>query len=258
MDAVWIALIVFISAVGIALLVGAGVFLFLRFRAGATTIHVSMRFLLRLYMYVVIIAGLLIFTQGVSGLIRAGLASGIGKDFSYHPVYISMTEEEELIRAPKPLELKERADLTPAEREELSEIIAERERKMTEIRREQRRRGLDRALEEGLIEGVSFTAIGAIIWAMHVLGRRRLETAEERESPVARIYLITVVVIFGIITIVNLPQAVFEGLRYAIVEPLDEFSRRYQPGGKLALSIVTLPIWIAYLMGTIRSVRRGS
>ena len=258
MEAVWIALIAFAIAVGIAVLVGAAISLFLRLRAGAGTIPISMRFLLRLYMYVVIIAGLLIFTQGVSGLIRAGLASGIGKDFSYNPVYVAMTEADELVRTPKPLELKDPPDLTPAEREELSEIIAERERKMIEIRREQRRRGLDRALEEGLIEGVSFTFIGAIIWAMHVLGRRRLETPEERESPVTRIYLILIVVIFGIITIVNLPQAVFESLRYAVLEPFDEFGDRYQPGGKLALSIVTLPIWIIYLMGTIRSVRQGS
>ena len=69
-------------------------------------------------------------------------------------------------------------------------------------------------------------------------------------------YLIIMVVIFGLVTLINLPQAVFEGSRFYLLEPLNEFSRNSPPGGKLALSIVTLPIWIVYLVGAIRAARR--
>ncbi len=250
------ALIVFVVLVVIGLVIGGAVFLFLRFRSGLT-IQISMRFLLRLYMYVVIIVGLLLFTQGVSSLVRAGMAGAGGKDFSYRPVFVAVPGFQE-IRVPKPVELKERADLTDQELEELAQIIAERERKNRELREEQQRKGLDRAFKEGLIEGISFTIIGAIIWLVHVLGRMRLETQEERESPLNRVYLIVLVVTFGVITIVNLPQAVFESFRFYLLDPVDEFSRRYQPGGKLALSIASLPIWVLYLTAAIRSVRRGS
>ena len=77
------------------------------------------------------------------------------------------------------------------------------------------------------------------------------------ESIINRVYLVLVVVIFGVITIVNLLQWVFESLCFAFLDPIDEFSR-YQPGGKLALSIASIPIWIVYLAGAICSVRRGA
>ena len=256
MSAVFIALIAFLILVAAGLAVGGGIFLFNRARTGQT-VQISMRFLLRLYMYVVIIVGLLLFTQGVSHLLRAGMAGAGGKDFSYRPVFVSRPGFQE-IRSPKPIELKERGDLTDEELEELAQIIAEREKKSLELRREQQSEGLDRAFKEGLIQGISFTIIGAIIWIVHVLGRRRLETQEEHESPLNRIYLIVIVVTFGVITLVNLPQAVFESLRFYLLDPVDEFSGRYQPGGKLALSIATLPVWIVYLMSAVRAVRRGS
>ena len=61
-------------------------------------------------------------------------------------------------------------------------------------------------------------------------------------------------VIFGVITIVSLPQAVFETLRYAVLDPVSD---RYHPGEKLALSITALPIWLLYLWNSVRSVRRA-
>ena len=73
-------------------------------------------------------------------------------------------------------------------------------------------------------------------------------------GPLNRIYLILLTVIFGVITIVSLPQAVFETLRYAV---LDNGGRDGAPGGTVALSITALPIWLIYLWSSIRSVRRG-
>ena len=255
MEVVWIALIAFVILVVAALVVAGAVFGFMRFRTGVN-VSIPLRLLLRLYIYVVIIVGLLLLTQGVTELVRAGLAGAGGKDFSYRPVFVKVPEREAL-RAPTPVELKERELLTEAELEELSSVIAEREVKSLEQRREARRKGLDRALKEGIIRGITFAIVGALIWIAHVVGRGWLETPEERESPINRIYLILVVVIFGVITLVNLPQGIFEGLRFYLLDPLDEFGRDSPPGDKLGLAIATAPIWIMYLAGAIRAVRRG-
>ena len=256
MEAIWIALVVFVVLVAVGLVISGAVFTFLRFRTGSG-VRIPLRLLLRLYIYIVIIVGLLLLTQGVTELVRAGLAGAGGKDFSYRPVFAKIPGEVGL-RAPRPVELKDRAELTEEELEELSRVIAEREEKSLELRREARRKGLDQASKEGIIEGVTFTIVGALIWIAHVMGRGWLETREERESPINRIYLVLVVVIFGVITIVNLPQGISEGFRFYLLDPLDEFSRDSPPGDKLGLAIATAPIWIIYLAGAIRAVRRGS
>ena len=256
MEMIWVVLMVFVILVAVALAISGAVFAFSKFRTGSG-VRIPLRLLLRLYIYVVIIVGLLLLTQGVTELARAGLAGAGGKDFSYRPVFVNIPGEQGL-RAPKPVELKDRAELTEAELEELSLVLAEREEKSLELRREARLKGLDRALKEGIIKGLTFTIVGALIWIAHVLGRGWLETREERESPINRIYLILVVVMFGVITLVNLPQGIFEGFRFYLLDPLDEFGRNSPPGDKLGLAIATAPIWIIYLAGAIRAVRRGS
>ncbi len=252
MPFLWITLIVFLVLVGVSVLIGGVVYLIQRLRSGSGLV-LPMRFLLRLYLYVVIIAGLLLLAQGISGLLQVGLASALGNDFSYHPVYVGVERKP---RITDPLELKDRAQLTEAERQRLSEILDQREQGSVEQRQEERILGLERARKEGLIRGISFTLIGGVIWGAHLFARRKLETAEDRSSPINRGYLIIMVVIFGLVTLINLPQAVFEGSRYYLLEPLNEFGRNSPPGGKLALSTVTLPIWIIYLVGAIRTARR--
>ena len=251
MEFLWITLIVFLVLVGVSVLIGGVVYLIQRLRSGAGLV-LPMRLLLRLYLGVVIIAGLLLLAQGLAGLLQVGLASALGNDFSYRPVNVGLERKPIAV---DPLELKDRPQLTDAERQRLSEILEQKNERTLEQQREERILGLDRARKEGLIQGISFTLIGGIIWGAHLFSRRKLETAGDRNSPINRGYLIIMVVVFGLITIINLPQAVFEGFRYYILEPLDEFRRTSPPGGRVALSLVTLPIWIIYLMGAIKAAR---
>ncbi len=251
MNAVWIALIAAAGLVFLAAVVAGGVVLFLRLRS-REPINLNLRFLFRIYLLVVIVAGLLVFAQGSSNLLQAGFASVGGKQFSYNPVHSQSPPAIGLRAGPSALELKDRAKLTDAELEELSIIQRERAKKQNELNEERRRLGLDRAMKEGLIQGVSFLIIGLAIWGSHFAGRRWLETEEERDSLLSRVYLTLVTVTFGVITIVYLPQAVFETLSYVILEPLDQFR---QPGEKLSLSITALPIWLVFLWQAIRAIR---
>lgn len=252
MDIVWIVLISFGILVGLALLVGGAFHLITRLRAGAP-LNIDVRALVRIYLYVGIIAGLLVFTQGASELIKAGAAGLSSKGFSYSPVWVELPEDK-VTKPQHPLELADRGDLSDEELEELSRILAERQEENTRLNEERDRLGLDRALDEGLIEGISFSIIGALVWAAHMFGRRKIETPEDRAGPLNRIYLVLLTAIFGIITIVSLPQAVFETLRYAVLDPAAD---RYRPGEKLALSITALPIWLVYLWNTVRAIRRS-
>ena len=252
MEIVWIVLIAFGVLVALGLLVGGAFVLIMRLRSGAS-LSIDIRMLVRLYLYVGIIAGLLVFTQGASELIKAGAAGIAGKDFSYYPVWVELPEDKEN-QSQHPLELADRSDLSAAQLEELSVILAERNERNAKNDEERDRLGVDRAFDEGLIEGISFAIIGALVWAAHMAGRRWIEGPEDRAGPLNRIYLILLTVIFGVITIVSLPQAVFETLRYAV---LDNGGRDGAPGGTVALSITALPIWLIYLWSSIRSVRRG-
>ena len=216
MEIVWIVLIAFGVLVALGLLVGGALFLIMRFRS-ARPLTIDLRSLVRLYLYVGIIAGLLVFTQGASELIRAGAAGIGGNQFSYYPVWVELPGDK-AVQPQHPLELADRADLSPQELEQLSIILEERRQQNIKNDEEWDRLGLDRAFEEGLIEGISFAIIGALIWAAHMTGRRWIESPEDRAGPLNRIYLILLTVVFGIISIVSLPQAVFETLRYAVLD----------------------------------------
>ena len=253
MGIVWVVLIAFGVLVALGLMVGGAFVLVMRLRSGAS-FSIDLRALVRLYLYVGIIAGLLVFTQGASELIKAGAAGIAGSDFSYHPVWIELPEDAKR-QSQHPLELADRRDLSTEQLEELSIILAERDAQSAKVNEERDRLGLERALDEGLIQGISFAIIGALVWAAHMLGRYRIEGPEDRAGPLNRVYLVLLTVIFGIVTIVSLPQAVFETLRYAVLDPA---GRGDQPGEMLGLSITALPIWLIYLWSTIRSVRRAN
>ncbi len=262
MEAIFSILAVLVVFGVIALIVAGLIYLFTRLRAGEQ-IRIPMRLIIRVYIHVVIVAGLVLLTLGgLSNLLQAGFGAAFGKEFSYRPVSVGPhpvpvrvvdreVERDGVITVIERDGITREVQVTPEEFKEL-----EAERKLEQ--EEKRVKGLDRAMKEGLINGVSLTLIGALIWGIHMAGRRMLESTEEQEGPLNRIYLFVIVVIFGIITIASLAQGVPETVRYALLEPLDEFGRsKDTPGEPLAVAIVALPIWITYLMGTIRAARRS-
>jgi len=87
---------------------------------------------------------------------------------------------------------------------------------------------------------------------VHFLGRRLVETVDEHSDLLRRSYLIAGLAIFAVITIVSLIAGIPETLRYALleVEPGQE-----SPGEALSIAIVGLPIWVSYLVATLRNIR---
>lgn len=229
-----------------AALLGGFSYVVMRTRSGES-LQVSLRLPLRLYLFAGVIAGLVVLTIGSAGLVRAGLGYGLGKEFSYYPAYIPLPAP---LRAAEPSLPPPQAGVPPAPPTPANPPTLEEQRAM-------RAKGLDRAAQEGLINGISYTLVGLVIWGVHVLARRRLETAEEREGALSRGYLVLVAAVFFIIVLVNLPQAIFGLVRFYVLEPLGEFATPRPPGENLAFAVAALPAWVTYLLGAVRAVRRG-
>ena len=231
--------LLFILGIGAA--IAGGVYMMQAARRGEKQ-EFPTRTLFRTYLALLSIVSLLLMVGGVGHLVNAGMSAGLSRDFSYYPLYSSDDFKPRPFRiplAPEPPTLAE--ELTAAEQEALQKEQEDREEK-----------GLKRAFQEGLLKGLSFTFFGGILWGAHVWGRRKIETDEERKtSLMSRVYMLVLVLIFGIITVSSLPSGAFESLRFYVLD--QDF--RQPPGEKLATAIVALPIWLLYLKGNIQAIR---
>jgi len=107
-------------------------------------------------------------------------------------------------------------------------------------------------MKSSLINGISLTMIGIFLLVVHFFGRIWVETKDERSDALRRLYLIIGLAIFAIVIVISLAAGVPETLRYALLEVSPGEA---SPGDTLALSIVALPIWVCYLVATLRNVR---
>lgn len=286
-------LMIGVLGLGIPALIIAGiVYLVFRLRGGQA-IRLPFRSVARVYVYAVVLVGIgLTILGGFSNLIKVGFGEAFGTEFSYReayePYFYGRNYAPEPARAsegkgdgasalnnPAPESGKpEERDLTKEEiigfyrdglidsatatgmllkmgysQEEADLLVTQQTQRIDKAVRDLEQR-LDRAREGTVINGVSLMIIGAIIWIAHALGRRRLETEEERDDSLNRAYLIAALLMFSIAPIVSLVTGIPETLRYFFLDPLD---RHESPGGPLAVAVVALPIWIYYLILTLRA-----
>jgi hypothetical protein len=213
--------------------IGGLVFVIFRLRTGQG-LNISWRFLFLVYFYLMTVISLLVMVGGLSNLVRVGMGAALGKEFSYDAPRYAV----KLLPPPVPVG----GDRVP--------IPQEAEQPTTEEQEEARQKALDRGFKEGLFNGLSFTIVGGLIWGVHLYGRRRLEQGEEVEW-LRRLYVIALLLIFGILTLTSLPEAVFDTLRYYLIEADQDFFRR-PPAERLSTGIVALPLWLYYLWGTFR------
>tara|TARA_B100000929_G_scaffold90652_1_gene71108 strand:+ start:67 stop:747 length:681 start_codon:yes stop_codon:yes gene_type:complete len=206
------------------LIIATIVYFVLRIKSGIS-LSISYKAALRVYFYIVILVSVgLTGLGGVSTLINVGLGEIVGQEFSYGEVYQDHRELQDL---------KNNEDYVVRDNRSLSEK-------------------LDLEMKGNLINGISLAVIGAFLMLVHFLGRRWVETADEHSDLLRRLYLIAGLAIFAVITIVSLIAGIPETLRYALleIEPGQE-----SPGEALSIAIVGLPIWVSYLVATLRNVR---
>jgi len=209
------------------LIIGAIVYFILRIKSGIS-LSISYKDALRVYFYIVILVSVgLTGVGGVSTLINVGLGEMVGREFSYGEVYQDHRELQDL-----------------KNNEDSSSYVVRDNRSLSEK--------IDLEMKGNLINGISLAVIGSFLMLVHFLGRRLVETVDEHSDLLRRSYLIAGLAIFAVITIVSLIAGIPETLRYALleVEPGQE-----SPGEALSIAIVGLPIWVSYLVATLRNVR---
>ena len=218
------------------LIIGGIVYVILKLR-GSASLRFSYQDVLRVYFYAMILISVgLLALGGVSTLLKVGFGEIVGREFSYGQVY----EEHQSIQ--ERLANQERLDnpLHPTKFEEETRSLTEK---------------VEFAMRTSLINGVSLTAIGVFLWLVHFFGRRWVETQDQRSDSLRKLYLMAGLIIFAMTTIVSLSTGIPEALRYAL---LDINPGEESPGEPLSIAIVGLPVWLFYLVATIRTMRSSS
>lgn len=199
------------------------------------TIDLSPRGLLRTYLYLASLAGIMTLAIGLASLANYGLAATFGSEVIYGGSPIA---KPAIARCPPGV--SGCVEPTPADLEQ-------------QRRQEQEQR--DRRRSEDLLRGLTFTTFGVLVWGTHWAARRGLD-ADEGASGLRRAYLMLGTVIFGLATVIMLPTGLYQALASAIL-PADEFSYR-QAADSLGGGIACLPIWLTFLWLLRRDLSDGS
>ena len=210
------------------LIIAAIVYFIFRIKSGIS-LSISYRAALRVYFYIVILVSVgLTGLGGISTLINVGLGETVGREFSYGEVY----EEHHQWQSIK-------------HDEDPSSFVVTDKRSLPEK--------IELEMKGQLINGISLTVIGTFLMLIHFLGRKWVESVDEHSDILRRLYLIGGLAVFAVITIISLIAGIPETLRYALLdlEPGSE-----SPGQALSIAIVGLPIWVSYLVATLKNIRK--
>ena len=221
-----LGVLAFVAVVGVII---GGIALVMR---GGRGIDWAPRSLVRVYLYIASLAGIVVLVVGLSGVFTAGFAAAVGDGFVYG--------DSSLI-APVPA--------CPPTAEPNVKCVPGGQPDFTQqrLRENARHRGDD------LIKGITFTVFGALFWGAHWLARRGVLGADE-SSALRRGYLMLGTVVFGLTTVVLLPTGIYQALSYLIL-PAETGVFRPGVGDSLAGGVITLPVWLIYLWLVVQDVR---
>jgi hypothetical protein len=218
-----------LTALGVLGAIGLLVVLFLQ--RGRDGMDLSLGGLLRVYLYLASLAGVIAFALGLAGLISYVLAAAFGLDVVYGG------QPQRPIPAIEPA-CPVNVTCPPT--------VAPLQPVFPDNRVQQQ--------TQDLVRGVTFVIFGGVFWAAHWWARRALAGVADRSSGLHRAYLILGTAIFGIATIALLPMGIYQALSFAIVPP-DQFSFRPGAGEALSGGLAALPLWLAYLWLVQRALR---
>lgn len=198
---------------------------------GSGTLDLSLRGLLRVYLYLASLVGIVVFTLGVAGVAAYLLAAAFGRDVIYGGPVPQPVPQVAPACPPN-------TTCPPAPTFEPRPIPDERERRQ----------------QEDLVRGVTQLVFGGIFWGAHWAARRGIVGGDERASGLYRSYLILGTAVFGIAMIVLLPTGIYQALSQALITAQPN-SFRQGAGESLSGGLATLPIWLVYLWLVQRALR---
>ena len=202
-------------------------------RGGRGAMEFAPRTLVRIYLYIASMAGLIVLVVGLSGILTVGFAAAFGNSFVYGESQVFPTNVA-----------------CPPKTDPSVKCVPQAEQDF----QTQRVRELDRRRADDLIRGITFTVFGALFWGAHFYARRGVMGADELTSGLRRGYLLLGTVIYGVATVILLPTGIYQALSYLIL-PADAGAFRQGVGDTLPGGLVTLPIWLIFLWLVVRDVR---
>lgn len=212
-----------ISLAVLLLIIGGVVVIVLAIRQGR--LDTSPRALLRLYLYALAFASFLVLLFGATSLVKVGLATVAGKNFSYYQVRYAY--------APQGAPPGKQVGPVPPQPIDQS----------------------DRAYRDDLVRGIALVVTGGVLWVLHWLGIRALDPPEVRgTSLLAAVYSGGLLAIAGLVTVVALPWGIYSLLAYYVL-PQDTNGPPNQPGDPLGYAIVFLPVLLYFLWRLIERAR---
>ena len=201
---------------------------------GGRGVEWAPRSLVRVYLYVASLAGIVVLVVGLSGVLNAGFAAAFGDSFVYG-------DSSFVTPAGCPPPVDPTMKCVPGASQDFAQ---------QRLRENARRRAND------LIRGVTFTVFGALFWGAHRIARRGVIGGDETSTGLRRGYLMLGTVVFGLTTVVLLPTGIYQALSYLLL-PAESGMFRPGVGDALAGGLVTLPVWLLYLWLVVREIRSG-
>jgi Domain of unknown function (DUF5671) len=217
-----------LTALGVLGAIGLLVVLFLQ--RGRDGMDLSLGGLLRVYLYLASLAGVIAFAIGLAGIISYVLAAAFGLDVIYGGEIPRPLPAIAPVCAPN--------TTCPPFVIPLQQFPDSRVQQQT----------------QDLVRGVTFVIFGGVFWGAHWWARRALAGVADRASGLHRAYLILGTAIFGIAMIAFLPMGIYQALSFAIIPP-DQFTFRPGAGEALSGGLAALPLWLAYLWLVQRALR---
>ncbi|HYK99070.1 MAG TPA: DUF5671 domain-containing protein [Candidatus Acidoferrales bacterium] len=199
---------------------------------GRETLDLSLRGLLRVYLYVASLAGVIVFAVGVAGILSFVLAAAFGRDLVYG--------------GSPPQPVPQVAPACPPGQPTCAPTPVVAPRPLPDER--------ERRQQEDLVRGITFVVFGAVFWIAHWMARRGRAGGSEHASGLYRAYLMLGTAMFGIATIVLLPTGIYQALADALIAPTPNTFRQ-GAGDSLSGGLASLPIWLLYLWLVLRAIR---
>ena len=100
---------------------------------------------------------------------------------------------------------------------------------------------------------------GLVVCLLHVYGRRTVEKMTGKGAPtLRRVYLFSVLGIFGLAGLISLPLAIYQLIDYYVLGQPDysPYYTNHPPSEALAVAIVVVPLWAYYVFRVFREIRQ--
>lgn len=196
----------------------------------------NMNTLLHIYFYIVSIASLAISVIGLVVLINALASYKLGIPFSY---------QVREINSPTPIEMdvKEAYDIpdcyegTPVDIEG-QKVCFDTEKQKSDI-----------------VNGISFFVSMMLIFIIHKIGLHYIEK-KEKFVWLKKIYNFVSLIGYSILGIISIPMATYLLVNYFYFRP-EDITKINPPSIPVAISLVTIPLWIIFLVKTLRTKETG-